>query len=165
MSVTAYVYAPLTSTAIVPGSHNYCNGGSQGLDCLKSGSQGSAVRLYVSTNIKSVRFTRTNNCAPVCSQDHKNAVMVELFGDYNASGCYFGWVLYGHLQNPITNQVWNVSVTKTVGYVVNYVQGQCSYYNDDDHVHMEASLGNRLVSAYNPLTQGTTAIYSFIAAC
>lgn len=161
----AYVYAPLTSTAYTPSGHSDCNGGSQELDCLKSGSQGSAVRLYVSSNIKSVRFVRTDNCAPGCSQNHQNAVKAELYGDYNASGCYFGWVLFGHLQNPISNQVWNVSGSKIVGYVVDYVFGQCGYYGDDDHVHMEASLGMRLVSGGNSLTQGTTAIYSFIPAC
>lgn len=164
---TVYVYAPLTSTAYL--THNngtgYCNGGSQGFDCVKAGSQGMAVRFYASSNVKSVRFTQTNNCAPGCTQNHQNAVKVELYGNYNASGCYFGWVLYGHLQSPISNQVWNGNWGKTVGYVVDYVAGQCSYYNDDDHVHMEASNGYRLVNWWDSLTQGTTAIYSFLAAC
>lgn len=119
MSVTAYVYAPLTSNVLIPPNHSNCDGGSQGMDCVKSGSENSAIRLYVSSNIKSVRFVRRDYCAPTCIQNYyKNAVRAELYGDYNMAGCYFGWVLYGHLLNPLTNQVWNVSGSKTVGYVV-----------------------------------------------
>ncbi len=119
------------------------------------------------TSVKSVRFTQTNNCAPGCSQSHRNAVKADLYGGYNASGCYFGWVLYGHLHSPISNGVWNLSGVGSiqVGYVVNYVPGQCPYYNDDDHVHMETFSGIRLVSWWNSLTQGTTPVYKFYAIC
>ena len=166
---TVYVYAPITSVAYLPheGGGGHCDpSGSQGLDCLKAGSQGMAVRFYASSNVKSVRFTQVNNCAPGCTQNYKNAVKAELYGEYNASGCYFGWVLYGHLQSPISNQVWNGNWSKTVGYVVDYVSGDCSYYNDNDHVHMEANLGIKLITNwYASLTQGTTAVYKFLAAC
>lgn len=145
----AYIYAPFTSTGYNFSGHSACNGGALGqmLDCLKNGATGS-IRFFVSTNVKSVRLTRTDNCAPGCSQNHRNAVKAELYGSVNASGCYFGWVLYGHLVSPIANGVWNLSGSGgiTVGYVVDYVAGQCSWYNDDDHVHMEASNGTRLVN-------------------
>ncbi len=164
---TAYVYAPLTSQVYLThqGGGGYCNGGTAGFDCLQGGSQWSSVKFYASSNVKSVRFTQTNNCAPGCSQPHRNAVKAELYSGYDASGCLFGWVLYGHLNSPIGNSVWNLNWGITVGYVVDFVAGQCPYYNDNDHVHMEVYRGTRLVNTwYQQLYQGNTPIYQFTGA-
>lgn len=161
---TAYVYAPYSSYAKVWSGHSPCNGGYQSLDCALYNSGWSSLKLFVTSNVKSVRFTRTNNCAPGCSSNLRNAVKVDLYNGYNATGCYFGWVLYGHLAWPIANGVWNLSSGNyswgvQVGYVVPN-PGNCSYYTGE-HVHMEAVGGTRLPSNNNWLNQGTTAIYRF----
>ncbi|VAW30767.1 hypothetical protein MNBD_CHLOROFLEXI01-525, partial [hydrothermal vent metagenome] len=59
------------------------------------------------------------------------------------------------------NGVWNLNWGIHIGYVVDYIPNQCSYYNDDDHVHLETYRGARLVNWWQQLYQGSTAVYRF----
>ena len=139
---TAYVYSPITAWALVHDStHNACNGGYRMVDIAKWDTVWHSARLYVSNNVKSVRFTRTDNCAPGCNSNLRNAVKVDLYGSTNASGYYFGWVLYGHLSFAIGNGTWNLAGSNysngvQLGYVVPY-DPNCSTYYSGAHIHME----------------------------
>ena len=164
MSV-AYVYAPYTAWALVYGGHNDCSGGQKLMDLSRDNTQGLPLDVYVNyPSVKSVKFERLDNCCNICGQDIQNAVKVKLYGAINKQ-CYFGAILYGHLNNPIAAGWKNLgsSWAGRVGYVVN-APGNCTCYTGE-HVHLEVWGGQRLVSNYAYVYKGSTPIYKWTFGC
>lgn len=114
------------------------------------GPANSSVRMYVSSNIRSIRTIKTGpnddgdslcGAAPPAGFAWVNeGVKVELWCGPSASGTKVGTVFLGHLKNRIANNVYNTPHGRILGYVGD-VDCNCSCYHGF-HTHMERSGGS-----------------------
>lgn len=130
------------------------NTGINGLCCPVDifGSANTAVWLYTSVSIKSIRTTRTgpnNNGDALCATAPpagfewvNEGVRVRLYTGLNGGGNLVGTVFYGHLRNRIANGLYNdpSNLNSPIGYLGDQ-NCACACY-DGIHVHMERSSAN-----------------------
>lgn len=148
------------------------NTGISGLCCPTDigGSASTAVKLYVSSNILSIRTIRTGPnddgdalcaTAPPSGFEWVNeGVKVELYTGQNGGGTKVGTVFFGHLKSRIANGVYNSPNGIRIGYLGDQ-DCNCACYHGI-HTHMERSSGNSGYTyhrnCYTSLTT-STAIY------
>lgn len=95
--------------------------------------------------------------------DVKKSMKVDLYTEYDLSGCHLGWILYGHLANPISSGWRNLSGGTNwvhLGLVPGHpgACGSCSCYTAA-HTHLECSSGVRLSANGSWVNAGTTPAY------
>jgi len=124
------------------------------------GSANEEVRLYVSTNILSIRTIQINYLCgtppPAGFEWVNQGVKVELYTAPNAGGPLVGTVYYGHLVGRIDNGVYDTPNGKRIGYLgpedcINPDGTRCDCYQGI-HVHMERSSGNNGYTYYRDCT-------------
>lgn len=147
------------------------NTGITGLCCPVDilGSASTGVRLYVSSNIRSIRTIRTGpnddgdglcRTAPPAGFEWVNeGVKVRLYCGYNAGGILIGTVFFGHLMNRIADGIYNSPSGRMMGYLGDN-DCDCPCY-DGIHAHMERSSANGYTYYRNCGTQvyTSTSIY------
>lgn len=163
-----YVYAPVSGQNW--GQTTYCStgnphtvvsslGGCCPIDI--SGSAGNSLYFYGSSLIKSIKTRRVTG---VCASDPApwtDGVVVEFYGQINAQ-CYIGSVGYGHVQNRISDGVYNTN-TKKIGELPPDCACGCSR---GVHVHMQRTNGfSNSFSCWQQLYAGSTWIYRWNSAC
>ncbi len=137
------VYAPFNGniwnldTYCAGGTHTNVYGlwGSRPADLFAG--QGTAVRLWVSTNVKSVNIQR---CDCVCRTDPSpwdDGINVAMFSGYNCTGSNLGTVAFGHLNNRHSNGYHNSPNGRIMGYLPADCACGCS---SGIHCHIECSL-------------------------
>ena len=116
------------------------------------GPANSAVRMYVSSNIQSIRTIKTgpnDDGDALCSGSStpppgfgwvNEGVKVELWCGPGASGTKVGTVFFGHLRNRITNNIHNNPYGRILGYLGD-IDCNCACYKGF-HTHMERAGGS-----------------------
>ncbi len=161
----AYVYAPCTGSNW--GQTTYCYngtthtrvsslGGWSPMDV--SGGQGTGVYFWASSGVKSIRTTRVTG---VCRSDPApwtDGVKVDMYADYNGHS-YMGTMGYGHLENRVSNGLYNSRILQ-VGALPRDCACGCS---SGIHVHIQSTGAQRALNCYSAVYRGSTWLYRFNA--
>lgn len=147
----AYVYAPVTGQNW--GQETYCYTGDPHtvVSCLGgccpldiSGSAGNSLYFYGSSIIQSIETRRVSGVCAVDPAPWDYGVVVDFFAEPNAQ-CYIASVGYGHVQDRVSNGVYNTRSLR-IGELPPDCNCGCS---DGVHVHMQFDLRGGLGDTRN----------------